>query len=289
MRNYLASHPGIFFAVPDEPGYFDRRFRFSNPSDCAYRNLDDYLTIYDGVNPDMEKAVGEGSVYMMYSGDILQEILDVSPDARFLIMLRNPYEAAISMHGENLKSLGFGREPLENFEDAWNDLANRDLREIAGVHPMRFRYDVLFSYADHVARAQQLLGPERLRVVLYDDFRQDNIGVMRDVYEFLEVDTSYRPETSLVNERSQAKDNLAARFVAWAARKSRKHRILRPLRGRGLTLNRFTQKALEKPKVSHSLMDSMRAVFHDDILHLQDIAGFDLTDWLATDLSESGE
>lgn len=285
MRNYLASHPNIFFAVPDEPGYFDRQFRYSNPDDCAYRDIEDYLSIYRKVDLERELAIGEGSVYMMYSEETLREILSVSPDARFLIMMRNPFEAAISMHGENLKSLGIGREPHADFEDAWRDLGNRDTRGIAGVHPMRFRYDVLFSYAEHVSRAQELLGAERLMLVSYDNFRKDNLGVVRQVYEFLGVDPGHIPDTRIVNERSQAKDNMAAQFVAWAAIQSRKYRILRPLRGRGLTLNRFTQGVLEKPRLSSETMQGMHDVFDEDILRLQELTGFDLGDWLATDLT----
>lgn len=285
MRNYLASHPEIFFSEPDEPGYFDRKFRFVTMDECAYRSLDDYLSIYGAAREDRHKAVGEGSVYMMYSREILDEILSVCPDSKFIIMLRNPYLAAVSMHGENLKSFNLGREPMETFADAWADLKNRNVQQIAGVHPMRFRYDVLFSYNSVVQVAKEVLGSRNLRIILYDDFKDDNLRVAKSVYEFLGVDRHYVPKVLTINERSQAKNNLAAWLVSKAALAARKYRVLRPLRGRGLSLNRFTQEKLAKPEISEQLMEDMRDVFHDDICALEQTIGKDLGAWKASDMS----
>jgi len=287
MRNYLASHPNIFFAVPDEPGYFDRKFRFLHEDDCAYRTLGEYLSLYNGVDPQRHLAVGEGSVYMMYSREILKEILSLSPTAKFIIMLRNPYLAAISMHGENLKSYNLGREPKDKFSEAWADLPYRNVEEIAGIHPMRFRYDLLFSYNKHVEVAREMIGDDNLMFIFYDDFKIDNLGIAKVVYEFLGVDPNFHPRASIVNKRSQSRNNLITKMIAWAAKQSRRYRILRHLRGRGLALNRFTQETLEKPKISVELMADMRKVYQDDIRALQSTLGKDLSIWLDTDLTTS--
>lgn len=286
MRSYLAAHPQVFFASPDEPGYFDRRYRFSDMRQCAYRSVADYLTLYKDADPALHKAIGEGSVYMMYSAEILSEILCLSPDARFVLMIRNPYEAAISMHGENLKSASLGREPAECFADAWDDLGNRTVDEISGVHSFRFRYDQLFSYHRHVIAARDAVGEDRLMVIVYDEFKNDNLGVAQKLYRFLGVSDSFEPAVAVVNERSQARDSLFARAVFRAAKHARRSRLLRPLRGRGLTLNRFTQKSLPKPNVSKRLMDDMRRVYQSDIYALQRTLGCDLSGWLETDLSD---
>lgn len=289
MRKYLASHPNIFFSVPDEPGFFDRKFRFVHVDECAYRTLGDYLSLYKGVDTSRHRAVGEGSVYMMYSTDIVDEILRLSPAAKFVIMLRNPYLAAISMHGENLKSFSLGREPKYEFSEAWLDLANRDVSEIAGVHSLKFRYDVLFSYNRHVQAAIETIGWSNLKVIVYDDFKADNLGIARSVYKFLGVKQDFQPATSIVNLRSQSKNNYITKSVSWAAEQSRRYRILRPLRGRGLSLNRFTQEPLSKPVISTELMNDMREVFHEDICALQVTLGRDLSAWKQTDLTKSAK
>jgi len=287
MRSYLASHPEVFFSIPDEPGYFDRKFRYVNLEECAYQTLEDYLTLYNGVDSNQHRAIGEGSVYMMYSKDVLDEIMRLSPKAKFIIMLRNPYRAAISMHGENLKSYSLGREPKFNFSEAWADLENRNVREIAGVHPLRFRYDILFSYNRHVQVAKEIIEERNLKVILYDDFKADNLLVAKAVYEYLGVSKDFEPAISITNERSQARSNSITKMVSWAAMKSRRYKVLRPLRGKGLTLNRFTQEKLSKPDISKELMHDMRRVYHDDICALQGTLGRDLSGWINTDLTDS--
>jgi hypothetical protein len=285
MSKYLAAHPEVFFAHPQEPGYFDRRFRYISMKECAYATQDDYLGLYDRADPDRHKAIGEGSVYMMYSGKILDEILRLSPSAKFIVMLRNPYLAAISMHGQNLKAYSQGREPKVEFADAWADLGNRDTDEISGVPPLKFRYDVLFAYNEHIQRIKATVGERDLKLVIYDDFKEDNIEVARSVYEFLGVSREFRPALSTVNERAQARDNLFTRSVFWAARQARQYRFLRRLRGKGLALNRFTQQKLPRPTISAELMQQMRAVYHEDIQKLEVTIGRDLGEWLNTDLA----
>jgi hypothetical protein len=253
-----------------------------------YRSLEDYLTIFSKANVARHLAIGEGSVYMMYAQEILDEILNLNSSAKFVIMLRNPYLAAISMHGQNLKSFGQGREPKANFAEAWADLGKRDVGEIAGVHSLKFRYDVLYSYSRHVKAAISTIGARNLKLVFYDDFKKDNLTVAKSVYEFLGVDCNFNPEVALVNARSQSRNNLVAKGMFWAARNLRRHRIFRPLRGRGYTLNPLTQQGLSSPEISADLMRDMRIVFQDDIRELQRLVGRSLDPWLETDLVGRG-
>jgi hypothetical protein len=191
------------------------------------------------------------------------------------------------MHGQNLKAHQLGREPEAEFEKAWVDLENRDTKQIAGVPPLKFRYDILFRYNEHIKRAKDKIGDGNLKVILYDDFKEDNISVAQSVYDFLGVSRDFRPVVSTVNERSQVRDNGFARAIFWTARQSRRYRFLRYFRGKGFALNRFTQKTLPRPKISAELMQQMRAVYHEDIGELQATLGRELKDWLDTDLTTS--
>lgn len=279
MRSYLSQHPEIFFSVPDEPGYFDRKFRYPDDSQCAYKDLDDYLSLYQLAELGVHKVLAEGSVYMLYDQDIIRSILDISPNAKFLIMLRNPIDGVISMHGENLKSISLGREPCVNLEDAWRDLPNREVSELAGVHPMRFKYHVLYDYKKHVEAAMALIQEDRLKIVVYDDFLKNNLMVFRSICEFLGVSTRFEPDVKLVNERSQAADNVIARLVAGSAKIARRVRWLRFLRGRGYTLNRLTQRPLEKPVLTDDFYFLLRDYFLTDLNKLENMLGVDLTPW----------
>ena len=284
MRHYLSQHPEVYFAVPDEPGFFDGKFRYVRKNQCHFRDMLDYLSIYSSADIVKHKVIAEGSVYMLYDVDIIYDILNLNPDSRFMIMLRDPVDGVVSMHGENLKPLELGREPYEKLEQAWKDVENRsNMKELAGVHPMRFRYNILYSYAKHVKAVLDLATTNRVKIVLYDDFKANNVEVFHSVCKFLNISTNFSPDTGHINSRSQAADNLFSKSVAWAIKESRKHNFLRFLRGRGYSLNRFTQKRLSNPTMEDEFYAELRKYFYGDIKELEEILELDLSFWyLAT-------
>jgi hypothetical protein len=46
----------------------------------------------------MSKYRVDGSVFNMYSKESIDRILSLSPNAKFVVILRDPVEASISMH-----------------------------------------------------------------------------------------------------------------------------------------------------------------------------------------------
>lgn len=280
MRTYLSQHPEVFFAVPDEPGYFDGPLRFVEKRDYQFKTQDEYLKIYRGAEPQKHRIRGEGSVYIMYTPGAIQRILEMTPGAKFLVMLRNPVDAFISMHGENLKSPKLGREPFAEIEEAWSDLPRRASESaMAGVHPFRFRYDCLFRYFEPVKRLMESIPRGDLKVVLYDDFRKDNVGVFHEVCEFLDIAADFQPQVRRINERSQSRNNLAATVTGVVAQLARRLPVLNSLRGRGLALNRFTQMPLEKPVLSDEFFSEVQAFFKSDIEMLASLIDSDLSGW----------
>jgi len=58
-----------------------------------------------------EKVVGESSVYYLYSTSSAQGIREYEPDARIVIMLRNPVDMLYPYHGQLVFN---GDEPIED-------------------------------------------------------------------------------------------------------------------------------------------------------------------------------
>ncbi len=111
LSDYLRDHPNIFFSEPKEPHYFAQDFE-------KYRltkTLEEYLSLFDESTPN-HLAIGEGSVFYLFSSVALKKIYEFDPQAKIIVMLRNPVDLVYSFHSQQLFSAD---EDEQSFEKAW--------------------------------------------------------------------------------------------------------------------------------------------------------------------------
>ena len=107
MNDYLDQHPDVFMAHK-ELHYFGNDLQVKNRI-----SEQEYLQHFkDAVN---EKIIGEASVWYLFSATAAKEIKSFSPDAKVLIMLRNPVDVIYSLHSQHLYD---GNEDVLDFESA---------------------------------------------------------------------------------------------------------------------------------------------------------------------------
>lgn len=193
MASYLGQHPEIHFSNPKEPIFFGRDLQH------AWRlpNLDSYLALFEEGRDC--RYLGEGTVWYLYSRTAAEEIKAFNPDAKILIMLRNPVDALYSLHGQFLFS---GNESHANFEKAL--AAEPQRRQGRGIpraahFPSGLLYSEVVRYTSQVQRYLDVFGRDNVHIVVYDDFARDPQGVYRTVLEFLGVSTDHRPDYAVVN------------------------------------------------------------------------------------------
>ena len=95
LYEYLAGHPGIFLPQRKELRYFG--------ADLAHRRRHqlseaEFLDHYAGAAP--ERLWGNAYVWYLYSPSAAAEIHAVRPDARIVVMLRDPVRALYALHSE---------------------------------------------------------------------------------------------------------------------------------------------------------------------------------------------
>ena len=92
LYTYLKQHPEIFLSRIKEPQFFagflgeQRRIQ----------NWPDYLSCFAGANG--EKRIGEASVAYLAATNSARDIEAFSPEARIIIMLRNPLDVMHSLY-----------------------------------------------------------------------------------------------------------------------------------------------------------------------------------------------
>src|SRR6202044_1854761 len=110
LAAWLAGHPEIYLSPTKEPHFFNTDHRRLTNS------LESYEQLFAATDQ-RHRAVGEASVWYLASSTAAANILNYSPEAKFIVMLRDPTEMASSLHEELVFT---GREDVVDFAEAWN-------------------------------------------------------------------------------------------------------------------------------------------------------------------------
>ncbi|MGQ9662575.1 MAG: sulfotransferase domain-containing protein [Kiritimatiellia bacterium] len=107
LFDYLGQHPEVYTPPVKEPCFF------SSGLPAFTHDLAEYEALFAGQTT--QTAIGEASTTYLYDPDAARRIHDLLPEARIIIMLRNPAERAYSEWAYN--ALQLACEPL-SFEAA---------------------------------------------------------------------------------------------------------------------------------------------------------------------------
>jgi hypothetical protein len=279
MCEDLGRHPDIFIPEEKEINFFgsDMPVRIPRLTEEQYLNW-----FFSNVGD--EFRIGDGSVLYLYTRKAAEEIKAWEPEARILIMLRNPVDAMYSLHSQLLYN---GDEEILDFEEALEAEEDRKagLRLPENVSfPQMLFYREITRYVDQVGRFFDTFGEEQVKVILFDDFAARTGEVYRSTLEFLQVDPDFAPRFEVVNPnkgvRNRAFQNFLKRPPSWFRKIGRT--VLPGYESRGTVRRRlmawntrFRNRAGLDPALRERLVEECRP----DIRRLGDRLGRDLSSW----------
>lgn len=198
LYNYLGQHPDVFLCDPKEPEFFLKE-NFSH-------QISSYERLFEEVSG--ETAIGEASVSYFHNFEAGPRIKDTLPDARIIVILRDPAERAYSHYNMMVE---YNAIPNRPFIEALRDARDKDDYYNTGIPTSR--------YADALEQYLDLFG-DNLQVHLYSDYREDPIAVVQSILHHIGVDSTfvpdmserhnvtYRPRSSFTNQLLWKKSNL---------------------------------------------------------------------------------
>jgi hypothetical protein len=195
MHAYLRRHPEIFLPDAKEIHYYG-----SDLSGLATQLTDQqHAALFVGA--ETAKRVGETCIWALYSRRAAAEIRRDVPQARILIMLRNPVEMVYAQHSELVYQW---IEDIASFPRALAAEEDRKQgrRLPQGAFPVPrsiLFYREVAKYAAQVERYLRAFGPKQVHVIVMDDLKSDPQGVFRSVLQFLDVDAEYRTDLPVIN------------------------------------------------------------------------------------------
>lgn len=285
IYHYLKQHPDIYVPENKEPRFFVAskfgEFHHSHPFYNYFcKNItftfENYMILFDGVTK--ERSIGEASVQYLYLYSLaIPQIKKYLGDVNIIIILRNPVERAFSTYNHLI------RDKLESlpFEKC---LEIEEERIRANWLPLYFYKDMGFYHNQVKAYMENF---SRVTVYLYDDLKKDSSVILRDIYEFLEVDPSFIPYNINVKYNVSGVPKIKALQSFFLKYNHPLKKLLRPLFlntiGKEKTenlVNHFKNKNLRKQKIEPETRKYLIELYRDDILMLEKLIKRDLSSWL---------
>ncbi len=275
MDRYLKQHPEIFVPEAKELHYFGRDLVLNRHRDT----LEEYLARFEG-GADARRA-GEASVWYLWSRTAAREIKDFEPEARIIIMLRDPVEVMYSQHSQAIIN-GLGDEDILDFAEALAAEPDRAAgRRVPKVCTFAdgLRYREIVRFTGQVRRYFEVFGRERVHVILFDDFKADVAATYRELLTFLEVDPSFEADLEVINANQVVR-----------SQKLRKAQRLIPTRLKGLVptgprkaisgaINRMNIDYQKRKPMDPDLRAQLKAELAGEVEALSELLGRDLTHW----------
>lgn len=284
LSKTLAAHPQVSFSKPKETYYFAR---VDDATPVEILRSEFLHRHFPGV--DIEgRVLGEGSVSTLYTPDAVRQILRFDPDARFLIMLRNPVDMISSYHSRLLYSMD---EDEQDFSRAWQlQQARGEGKQIPRRcrDPRMLQYGEIGSLGKYLQKLFDTAGRERCLPILLDDVKARPQAVYQELLEFLELEDDGRIGFVHKNENFGYKSRWLQQFVMnpppfvmrfiMAREKRGLDRMgwLRTLRKRIKKRNKIK---LQRPQMDPAFRGELRDYFDEDIQRLSALLERDLTHW----------
>ena len=202
LYSYLQRHPQIVMSKVKEPQFFasdvcgDQR---------CIRTMSEYLDCFDSPDKDVV-VVGEASTCYLGSKQAPLEIHEFCPEARVIVMLRNPIDVMYAEHSERVFG---GTEHITDFEVALDSPEPRRWRSgpFKGHLVRNLRYRELTTFSEQVQRYFGVFGEENVHVIIYDDFAHNPDVAYRSVVSFLGVDPHRDVDFDVVNANRRARSS----------------------------------------------------------------------------------
>jgi len=231
----------------------------------------DYMSYFGGT----ENMTGESSVWYLYSKNAAEEIREFNPDAKIIVLLRDPISFIASLHSQFLYD---GDELEKNPNRA---IFKEDYGESVNFRS-RPPYLEAASFGTQLERYYTQFGPSNVKVVLMDEMFADTRAVYFSILDFLNL-----PEREVDFEKQNTRKSL------------RSPRLQKALRSKPEALKKIAKVLLPSKELRHRIMQNIEFLnqggriaeitkenksriiveLDSEISKVESLTGFDLKHW----------
>jgi len=297
LYHYLAQHPQIYMSPVKEPCYFaseihagnltethlrhirrmSRQFRDRFPDGQRVRPMswlikewDDYVRLFQTVEGQI--AVGEASVAYLWSESAATNIASVIPEAKIVMILRDPANRAFSQYVHQL-SMGLTRSSFRQHIEKC--MKNTD-RKISALYPLL----EVGLYSHQVQRYLDRFPRHRVRIYWYEEAWKRPREFLQNLFEFLGVEKTFSPDFSRRSLEGRAPRFAAVNYAAKRFEVMHRVRELVPFGVRPIVRKLLFRRS-GALKMDAEDRRYLVDYYREDIVRLASMLNRDLSDWLS--------
>ncbi len=294
VAHYLGEHPQIYLSPIKEPNYFSRadinpnHFRELLKKRIAMFDEDKYFTTSEFTSlhaayltneqhykmlfqkADGDLVTGEASVSYLWSPTAPQEIYNANPNAKIIMVLRNPIDRAFSHYLMDLRV---------NFTKlSFLDALKKDLESPYKTWNANSKYIELGLYSEQIKRYLAIFPNQNVKIIMFDTLKKNTKQEMINLFEFLNVDSGFAPDYNKKYNESYLYKN---EFVNAVSRNAKLSHFLRSILNENIK-NKIrhlitTKKAI--PTITADERNYLGTFFKEDIAKIEILLQTNLSDW----------
>ncbi|UWR20820.1 sulfotransferase family protein [Sulfitobacter pontiacus] len=282
LYDYLSECGDIFLPQEKEIHYFGSDLLTKQRKGNSISEKT-YLSHFEAMGE--EKVAGEASVLYLKSTKAAMEIYEFCPEARIIIMLRQPSHLIYSLHSQLLSQ---GDEDVIDFSKALEleeaRKAGKNLPIGVSVPDDGIFYRDVGKLGTQVERFMNVFPTNQIKFIFFEDFVENTAAEVSSVLKFLGLPNYTNPKISKVsNPNSRARSKALTRLLyhppnwaVWVAKKIAPRQSLITIRRE---LRKFNNVRSKREELPSELYKELTSYFDSEIIKLEKLTGRDLTLW----------
>ena len=270
LYHYLSEHPQVEMSSQKEPDYFSDKAIHEQGMYYA-KNRVNTLDKYESLFVQKESVVyGEASVSYLFYENVAEDIKKYNPNAKIIIMLRNPIERAFSHYLMDYR-LGLISDSFENI------IAKKSKHKNA--HLFYHQYIEVSKYAKQIQRYLDFFEKENILFIDYEDFKKNVSKTVCQVYSFLNISAEFSADINTKHNTFTMPKNKVIRLIYSFVFLRKILTFLFPIYlVKNIRVLLF--KTDKKPELLKETRSQLRIIFNDDIKKLEEVLAKNYSKWI---------
>ena len=270
LYHYLSEHPQVEMSSQKEPDYFSDKAIHEQGMYYA-KNRVNTLDKYESLFMQKESVVyGEASVSYLFYENVAEDIKKYNPNAKIIIMLRNPIERAFSHYLMDYR-LGLISDSFENV------LAKKSKHKNA--HLFYQQYIEVSKYAKQIQRYLVFFEKDNILFIDYEDFKINVSKTVDQVYNFLHISTEFAADINTKHNTFTMPKNKVIRLIYSFVFLRKILTFLFPIYlVKNIRVLLF--KSDEKPELLKETRSLLSIIFNDDIKKMEEVLAKNYSKWI---------
>jgi len=253
LARWLAGHPALYMSPTKETHFYS-----TDLANRTIRSLERYQALFRGAG-EQQLAVGEASTWYLFSEAAVPVIEQAYPEARYIVMTRDPVAMANSLYHHNCRVL---HEDQPTFEAAWRlqeDRAAGRAVPRSCTEPAFLQYRAACSLGSLLERLYSHVPESRVLHIPLEWVQRDPGAQYRRTLAFLGLDDDAQTDFPAANEARGNRSAIAQRLLRLGGR-------ARTALGfnRGMGLAKLNERVQPKKKLSPGFLLELEEVFAEE-------------------------